>query len=215
MEQIKFTGGARIGMANATFPFVTLKVSKEKLELNATIIGNLVFQPKDIISIEPYLGQGIKINHRVANYKQKVIFSCFTNHSKIINQIEATGFLDNINSETSLDNLEIIQKQKQGAFPLKKWFAIVIFVQWNLLFAFDFYQAMNSESERMPFGVGVNTALGIVLGSSLLLLISASFRKLVMKEGATLDDIKRFLYFVILIIVMILIGINSMFQAIT
>ena len=29
-------------------------VNKDRLELNASIIGNLVFQPSDIISIEPY-----------------------------------------------------------------------------------------------------------------------------------------------------------------
>ena len=52
--EIKKTGGARIGMMNATWPFATLKVNKNRLELNATILGNLVFTPQDIISIESY-----------------------------------------------------------------------------------------------------------------------------------------------------------------
>lgn len=52
MNELKLTGGARIGMANATFPFATLKVNKDRLELNASIVGNIVFQPSDIISIE-------------------------------------------------------------------------------------------------------------------------------------------------------------------
>jgi hypothetical protein len=55
MTDIKFTGGARIGMANATWPFASLKVSKDRLDLNATIVGNLVFRPADIISIETIL----------------------------------------------------------------------------------------------------------------------------------------------------------------
>ena len=72
MNELQLTGGARIGMANATFPFATLKVNKDKLELNASIVGNLTFQASDIISIEPYtmipiLGQGIKINHKTSS----------------------------------------------------------------------------------------------------------------------------------------------------
>jgi len=54
MTQLNFTGRARIGMANATWPFASLKVTKVRLDLNATIVGNLVFRPEDIISIEPY-----------------------------------------------------------------------------------------------------------------------------------------------------------------
>ena len=70
MKQYKLTDGAKIGMGNATWPLAKLKVSKDRLEINATIIGNLIFQSSNIISIEPYtqiplLGQGIKINHTV------------------------------------------------------------------------------------------------------------------------------------------------------
>lgn len=40
MDEIKETGGARIGMANATWPFATLTITRDTLELNASIIGN-------------------------------------------------------------------------------------------------------------------------------------------------------------------------------
>ena len=81
-EKFTLTGGARIGSSNATYPFANLYVDKEILKLNASIIGNLIFEPKDIISIEPYvsiplIGQGIKINHRVEKYNSKVIFWTF------------------------------------------------------------------------------------------------------------------------------------------
>ena len=39
------------GMANATWPFATLTVNKNELQLKASIIGNLVFKPSDIIAI--------------------------------------------------------------------------------------------------------------------------------------------------------------------
>jgi len=93
MTELKVTGGARIGFANASWTFATLKVSKNQLELNASIIGNLLFQPSDIISIIPYskipiLGQGIKINHKVETYKKKVIFWTYKNPELVINQIK-------------------------------------------------------------------------------------------------------------------------------
>ncbi|WP_295675034.1 hypothetical protein [uncultured Mucilaginibacter sp.] len=77
MEEIRETGGARIGMANATWPMATLIVNQQTLQLKASILGDLVFKSSDIISIEPYtlipvLGQGIKINHTVAGYNKKL-----------------------------------------------------------------------------------------------------------------------------------------------
>jgi hypothetical protein len=82
MHELQLTGGARIGMVNATFPFATLKVNKDQGGLNVSIVGNLTFQASHIISIEPYtmipiLGQGIKINYEVTNYKERVIFWTF------------------------------------------------------------------------------------------------------------------------------------------
>ena len=50
-EKFTLTGGARIGSSNATYPFADLYVDKEILKLNASIIGNLIFEAKDIISI--------------------------------------------------------------------------------------------------------------------------------------------------------------------
>ncbi len=152
ITQISFTGGARIGMANATWPFASLKVTKDRLDLNATIIGNLVFRPEDIISIEPYsemMSSGLKINHRVPTYKDKVIFWTFKNPNEIIRQIQQIGFLDNT----------------------------------------------STDSNGMPLGNGVISALGLVFLTCLLMLTSKGFRSFVLKEGRELQDISKFLYF--------------------
>ena len=207
MTEIKFTGGARIGMANATWPFASLKVTKDRLELNATIIGNLVFRPADIISIEPFSGgmsSGLKINHRVPKYKDMVIFWTFKNPNEIIHQIRQTGFLDN-NSSTTQANSDIIEaRQKQGGFPVKLPFAIGIVVIWNILFIMDF---LKNDSESVPLGNGAIGALGIVFLSCLLTLFSKDFRKIVLKEGRELKDISRFLYFLMFISGMMMISI--------
>lgn len=99
MYKIYKTGGARVGWLNASWPLVKLEVEQEKLTIIGTLIGELVFKPTDIISIEPYLsfpffGQGIKINHNVTKYENKIIFWTYSNPEKLINEIIQIGFLD-------------------------------------------------------------------------------------------------------------------------
>ncbi len=219
MTQLNLTGGARIGMANATWPFASLKVTNDRLDLNATIVGNLVFKPEDIISIEPYymipiIGQGIKeeslgswrvsigikINHRLPKYKEKVIFWTFKNPNEVIGQIKQTGFFPNTLTTDRKDDSEIIAgRQKQGGFPVKIPFAIGIVFIWNILFIMDFLNFSKSDSEGIPLGNGAIGALGIVFISCLLTLISKDFRKIVLKEGRELNEISRFLYFLMFI----------------
>lgn len=204
-EQFTLTGGARIGMANASYPFADLYVDKEILKINASIVGNLMFQPKDIISIEPYtfiplIGQGIKINHRIENYNPKIIFWTFKDPNLVIGEIKKTGFLQNLNSEISSNDLEIIKKQNNGGFPLKKSVVIFFIVAWNLLFLSDIIPFfVKSESESSPIGMGINLAIGLLFISSILAIVSENFRKVILKENRNFDDIKKFAYFITLI----------------
>jgi hypothetical protein len=197
MNELQLTGGARIGMANATFPFATLKVNKDRLELNASIVGNLIFQASDIISIEPYtmipiLGQGIKINHKVANYNERVIFWTFKDPNSVVQQIKATGFLTNQNATEQIMDKAIIEKQAKGGFPIKKGFAIGAIVVWNILFLTDFITFFLGKTDKFPIGIGILAAIGLLFLTALLILISADFRQLILKEGKTLNDIKKF-----------------------
>ena len=204
-DNFTLTGGARIGNANATYPFANLFVDKNVLKINASTVSNLVFQPQDIISIEPYtiipiVGQGIKINHRIENYKPKVIFWTFKNPNFVINEIKKVGFLGNINSKISFADKEIIKRQEQGGFPIKKSVAIIFLVLWNILFLSDFLPFfLQNKEEGIPIGNGVKTAIGLLLATSILTLISDGFRKVILKEGRDFNDIKKFVYFVILV----------------
>ena len=73
MNELKLTGGVRIGMTNITWPFATLTGTNARLDLNASIIGNYPFTADHTVSIEPYysipliIGQGININPTVVN----------------------------------------------------------------------------------------------------------------------------------------------------
>lgn len=202
-ENFTLTGGARIGRAHASYPFATLYADKDVLKINASIVGNLVFQPQDIISIEPYttmsvLGRGIKINHRVENYNPNVIFWTFKDPNFVINEIKKVGFLDKINSGVRLTDTDIIKRQEQGSFPIKKSFAIIFAVLWNLLFLSDFIPFFQNKKETF-IGNGMKMAVGLLFVTSILTLVSDFFREIILKEGRDFNDIKKFVYFIILI----------------
>ena len=204
MNELQLTGGARIGMANATFPFAKLKVNKDRLELNASIVGNLTFQASDIISIEPYtmipiIGQGIKINHKVPNYKERVIFWTFKDPKSVVLQIQETGFLNSENLTDKKIDRTIIEKQAKGGFPIKKGFAIGAIVAWNLLFLTDIIPFFLGDNKGLPIGNGVLTAIGLLFLTALFSLISADFRRLILKDGRELNDIKKFAIFAMII----------------
>lgn len=205
MEKLEITGGARIGSANASWPFATFKVNKDKLELNASIVGNLVFQPKDIISIEPYtkftfIGKGIKINHSITNYDSEVIFWTFQDPITVINQIRQLGFFDNTNRTSDVTEIITIQQQQQiGGFPIKKNIAIGFVVFWNILFLADFMGSATSDEKAIPIGNGMTIAVVALFLVSILTLKSKDFRARILKEGRTIEDIKRFLYLIIFI----------------
>ena len=215
MDEIKKTGGARIGMMNATWPFATLKVNKNNLELNATILGKLVFTPQDIISIEPYglipvLGQGIKINHRVKSYNSKVIFWTMGNPRDLIKKIEGIGFLGNSSPMSEDLQIEINQTQNRGGFPIKTQAAILIVVVWNLLLSIDLYKLFTERVEGSPLGLGAKLAIGFIFITSILLLFTKFAREFILKEGREIDDIRKFIYFLMFICGFLFINISVM-----
>ncbi|MDX6188399.1 hypothetical protein SGQ83_03480 [Flavobacterium sp. Fl-318] len=204
-EKYTLTGGARIGKANASYPLANLYVDKDVLKINASIVGNLVFLPKDIISIEAYtsipiIGNGIKIKHRVEKYNSEVIFWTFKNLETVLNEIKNTGFLENTNSELSEHDFEIIERQNKGGFPIKKGAVLFFVVTWNFLFLYDIVPFFLQEKpEGFPIGIGMNLAVGLVLISSILVLVSEKFRKLILKEDREINDIKGFIYLLIVV----------------
>lgn len=202
MNPFKLTGGARIGKANATYPFAELYVDENTLKINASLVGNLVFQPQDIISIKPhtsvpFVGQGIKILHRVENYNQNVIFWTMKDPEFVISEIQQTGFLEKIHAPLSEKDLKIVEQQKQGSFPLKPFVKILFPVLWNALILYDLIPFLLGKTKDQPFGIGICAALGLLFGTALLTLISENFRKLILKDRKTLEDVKKLAFFIL------------------
>lgn len=202
MEEIKITGGAEIGVGRATWPFARLTVNRNKLQLNASIIGSVSFMPSDIVSIEPYsrmFSKGIKIVHRVSNYSDNVIFLASGDPVLLIRRIEQTGFLSNTNRLPPEDEAGILAAQSTGGFPIKTSAAIIIAVIWNGLILGDVVSGFKKQGKPAMPEVGFQYALGFMILLSLLLLVYKPVRPLILKEGRSIADIKTFLLFIIFI----------------
>lgn len=204
MNIFELTGGARIGRANATFPFATLKVTRDTLDINASIVGNLVFQPSNVYGIEPYgviplIGQGIKIIHNVSEYPEKVIFWTTKDPEEVLNCIAATGFFDNIASDNTEIRRTILAKQKFGRFPVKVKVSIAIVVIWNIFFLIDKIPFFLGIHTGIPNGYGRIAATGVVFGLALGTIVSNNVRNFVLKEGRDYNDIKRFVIFLMFV----------------
>ena len=99
MQILKKIGGVRIGSVNASWPFATLKVEKEKMELKVLLLGKFIFLPKNIVSIEkygrlPFFGWGIKINHNLKFNEKDIVFWTLGNPKNLIHKIEKIGFIN-------------------------------------------------------------------------------------------------------------------------
>ncbi len=159
-----------------------------------------MFQTKDVISINPYTN-GIKINHCVESYNAKVIFWTTKNSDLVIKEIEKTGFLDNKEVSQNYDEADILKRQKQGSFPMKKTFAIIFGVIWNLLFLYDFipfFLNLSPKSKGFPIGIGITSAVGFLFVCSVLAIVSKHFRDILLKKSRDLNDIRKFVYVIAL-----------------
>lgn len=203
MKELTLTGGARVGMLNASMPLAKLTVSNERMELRASVIGSFVFRPEDVIAIErhvviPVLGQGIKIIHRVKTYKSKMIFWSFQQPESLIKQIRETGFLDQVSGELSKEDREIIARQQQGGFPLKTSAFLAGIAIWALSMVFDIFRFVSNPDAHIPIGPGMMIGLSFLIGAAVMTLISEDFRKMILKEGRELKDVKMLALIVLL-----------------
>ena len=181
--QLKFKGGARIGWVNATWPFASLYVTSKKIILK-TIMGRYEFNPDQIASLEkystiPFFSNGIRINHTVAKYSPKIVFWCFDDPQRIIDQISEIGFLP---------STQIIDIPKRQGIPVR-WQAIVFgLVLWNFLFIMDmFYLKLDKPGFFSFIAILFVFIVSVFLSKSLLI------QRIVMKPGRNVEEIKHWL----------------------
>lgn len=200
---IKLRGGVRVGNFKATWPFATLKVSKERLELQASMMGTYVFSAADIVRLEPVFG-GIRIHHRIDEYDQEVVFLTTSNPAQLAERMWQIGFLGNTAPLSAFEIENIKASRQHTGFPVRKQAAIVIFLIWIGLFLSTLIPAFSSGSGNIFFGIRAPFIFMITLIISLLVL--EPVRNMVFKPGRTIAEIKPVLFFILFICVMILLA---------
>ena len=161
-------------------------VQKNKIDLNATLIGKYSFTQEQIISIKKYttipiLGWGIQIIHNISEYPKKIIFWSFSNPESIIIKIQETGFLPSADPSKIPPNIGI---------PVK-WQAIVLIVAlWNILLFADM-----GGFPQPGFKPGSFTLLALFLLFIGSISIWKSFwlQSMILKPGRSPSEIKAWL----------------------
>jgi hypothetical protein len=114
MNNTVYAGAARIGFTKVGYPLVTLKVTKDQLEIDAPFYGNVVFLPKDIVSIELISGifrKHIKITHIHKGMPSMLIYWSLEESSEsIVRKINEIGLMEQIANAITDDN-----RKRQGA----------------------------------------------------------------------------------------------------
>lgn len=195
-NDLKLTGGARIGMKNASYPFATLEINKEVMMLKVDLLGYYEFRPTDIISMEiytrmPILGNGIRINHRLSTYNSKIIFWTMKNPDEVIKMIQSTGFMDEISSELSVEDQLLLKRQIQTEFPINPFVFLLMFLAFiaSLQNSYLFFPT-NGNSDSF-FQRLILIASFIIWLTCLIILISKSVQKRILIKGWTFDLIKK------------------------
>lgn len=209
LKEVNVTGGATIGMMRASWPLVTLKCNKERLEIKAFILGRFIFTSADIISIKSIpslLGGSVLIQHRVENYNRDIFFHFFGGSEDLIGKIRETGFLNNERTEPGYLDLEIAKSRLNSGFPIKMSAMVVVILIWNLFLLSDVKHFLDNDVKGFVQGTGMKMALTFMIAICLVTLTVAPFRKLILKEGRGIDDVKMFLYLIIAIATILLIA---------
>ena len=189
------TGGARIGLVNYTWPLAKLMVTADRLTVNTSMfglfgMGTYSFAKDQVLSIErygwiPLIGEGIRINHSVADYPERIVFWCQPN--TVLAGLAATGFVP------ACPASQMPERQSPRGFPLRWTPLIVLVVTWNLLFGFEMIaHAYASPSPRWLTLV----AYWMLFGVSIAAIRFPNFQKLFMKPGRRFEEVKPVFFLV-------------------
>jgi len=185
--KISSTGGARVGWANATWPFATLTVTRDQLKLNATLLGKYTFSADQIVSIEEYgtnslLSSGVQIKHNVASYPSQIVFWCLGSPASLIAKIVGTGFAPCASPDSVPANRGI---------PTRWQALVAIVVLWNFLFIAGVFVPLGEHPRPVVFFL---VAVLLVFLGSVAIWRVRWLQWLVLKPGRSLGEIKAFLY---------------------
>lgn len=192
MDEFSVTGGARIGLVNATWPFAKLIVSTTHLRL-CSLIGTYEFLPRHVVSLErygsiPFFSSGIRIAHARSDYPPKIIFWYLGNPETLIHRIGETGFSPTAPANSAL---------KVREFPVRSIAILLSLLAWCGLFLLD---------RSFPRGTAFQPGLFALTALLLAFLVcwrtrtSPTIQKMILKDGHSVNEIKAFLLLVQIVV---------------
>jgi hypothetical protein len=181
LPEFSATGGARVGVINASWPLATLTVSAAKLVIRVRFLGCFSFTPDQISSIErvgraPVMGWGIQIHHTVADYPERLVFWTLGNPNTLLDRIHRIAFIPTGRAEE--------RSPRQRGFAIR-WSAVVVTaVLWNVLF----YADLGPQARGQP-GPFILVALALLFGTSLATLHVPAIQRILLKPGRSVTEV--------------------------
>lgn len=212
MEKIKMTGGVKVGFLQASWPMGTLVIGPDRLDLHASLFGSYSFAPKDIVHIEPVSGilsSGIRIHHRVDQYNKRIEFFCFKNPEKVVETIRKSGFM---NQTETQQQAAIEKKQQFCGFPFRISAVLVVLTGWLLLLFSNFRRYTTGADTLVIFLKGAILATAYLFMVGFITSFLPPVRKLVLRQGREIAEVKNFLYFLMFMTGLMFILLNIIVQ---
>lgn len=198
MNEFSLNGGVYVGNTKVSKPFAALKADASVLKINLGLAGQLFFNADDIVQIEyasSIAGSGIRIIHNVSSYPKKVMFTANMPYNDIIENIKATGFF-NKTANDPVQYYQVKKMQEQGRIPFKTGAIIAFLAGWNIPFFVSF--ALRDVSRAFSYS---RISILFLFLMAALTLFYVPFQTLVLKEDREINDMKRSLYFILLLAV--------------
>lgn len=181
-------GTARIGGLGILWPFSLLEVSPDELTISGFAFGKYSFKPTEVVSLQPSLWGGIRINHTCSDYPGTIIFISdfrfaihrFRLSKDLLREIEMVGFIPSGHPEDRISG---------RGLPFRRWAILSVVGIWALLLLWH-VELLISKRERF---LGVFALLLFTSFASFAPLCSESLRKLLLKPGRSLSEVRGFL----------------------
>jgi len=181
-ESLSFTGGARIGPFQGTWPFGRLAISPGQLTISLAFAGRYTFAPREVAELERcgIASNGIRIVHTRSDCPETAIFWCGARVQRVLDAATRAGF-----------HARVPLPPSGSGMPLR-WIAIAQgVVAWSVLGVLD--QALRQWSVPRPPGTMMLTALGMLLGAAFAIQISEAARTWAIKPGRSVAEVAPFL----------------------
>ena len=181
-ESLSFTGGARIGPFQGTWPFGRLSISTGQLTISLAFAGRYTFAPAEVAGLERcgIASNGIRIVHTRSDCPETAIFWCGARAPRVLDAATWAGF-----------HAPVPSPPRGRGMPFR-WIAIAqMVVAWSGLGVLD--QALPSWSVPRPPATMMIAALGMLLGAAFAIQISEAARTWAIKPGRSVAEVAPFL----------------------